>query len=271
LTTYLITGGAGSLGKEIVERLNKNNTVRVLDINEFGLSDIGDMYPDARILYGDIRDISRVNLAMKEVDVCIHCAALKNINVTEYNLPELIHTNVSGTLNLILSAIEHNIKQFIFISSDKAVYPTTAYGTTKLMGENLVKWAGKIQKNTKFTIIRSGNFWKSNGNVFEMWEKQKARGHPLTVTSKGMIRYFIEAGSVANIVIGLCNYTPCFSTTVIPKMTQYELMEELRKRYPDPGENIKITGIRAGEKLMEKLSTPEEHLIDYDAFWISKW
>lgn len=268
MTTYLITGGAGSLGKEIVERL-KNSTVRVLDIDEAGLSDLKEMYPETRCLYGDIRDINRVNLAMKNVDVCIHCAALKNINVTEYNLPELIYTNVSGTLNLILSAIEHNIKQFIFISSDKAVYPTTAYGTTKLMGENLVKWAGKIQKNTKFTIVRSGNFFKSKGNVFEVWEKQKSRGQTLTITSNSMARYFIDTGSVANIVIGLCGYTPGFNSTVIPKMKLCFITDELRKKYPN--EQFKIIGIRDGEKSIEKLCTNEEHLIDYEAFSIINW
>lgn len=268
MTTFLITGGAGSLGREIIERLT-NNTVRVLDIDEAGLSDLKEMYPDTRGLYGDIRDLSRVRLAMKGVDVCIHTAAMKNINVTEYNVPELIRTNITGTQNLVLSAIEQEVKQFIFVSSDKAVYPTTTYGTTKLLGENIVKWAGKIQNRTKFTTIRPGNFWKSKGNVFEVWEKQKSRGQPLTITSDAMLRYFIDAGEVANMVIGLCGYTPGFNTTVIPKMKQYVIAEELRKRYP--GEMIKRIGIRDGEKLVEKLCTDVEHLIDNGAFWTVKW
>lgn len=268
MTTFLITGGAGSLGREIVQRL-PNNTVRVLDIDEAGLSDIKEMYPDTRCLYGDIRDMNRVMLAMKGVDVCIHTAAMKNINVTEYNVPELIHTNVTGTQNLVLSAIEHGVKHFIFVSSDKAVNATTAYGATKLMGENIIKWGGRIQNKTKFTIIRPGNFWKSKGNVFEVWDKQKTRGQPLTITSDAMIRYFIEAGEVANIVIGLCGYTTGFNTTVIPKMKRYVIAEELRNRYP--GEPIKNIGIRNGEKLMEKLWTAEEHLLDCDTFWMIKW
>ena len=114
MTTFLITGGAGSLGRQIVQRL-PNSTVRVLDIDEAGLSDLKDMYPDTRCFYGDIRDLSRVMLAMKGVDVCIHTAAMKNINVTEYNVPELIHTNITGTQNLVLSAIEQGIKHFLEI------------------------------------------------------------------------------------------------------------------------------------------------------------
>lgn len=268
MTKYLITGGAGSLGKEIVNRL-PGSTVRVLDIDEAGLSDLKETNPDIRCLYGDITNRERVDLAMKDIDVVIHTAALKNINITEYNLPELINTNVIGTRNLVLSAIENKVKQFILISSDKAVYPTTAYGTTKLLGENLAKWAGKIQDYTKFTIIRPGNFWKSKGNVFEVWEKQKARGQYLTVTHEGMLRYFIEAGEVANIIIGLCGYTPCYNSTVIPKMNLYVIGEELRKRYK--GEPIKIIGLRSGEKLNEALWTSDERVIESDTFWTVKW
>lgn len=268
MTTYLITGGAGSLGREIVQRLT-NNTVRVLDIDEAGLSDLKEMYPDTRCLYGDIRDLSRVTLAMKGVDVCIHTAAMKNINVTEYNVPELIHTNVTGTQNLVLSAIEQGVKHFIFMSSDKAVYPTTSYGTTKLLGENIVKWAGKIQNRTKFTIIRPGNFWKSKGNVFEVWEKQAKDGKPLTLTNWMMMRYFIETEKVANMIIGFAGDTQFANTTIIPRMKTYLISEELKKRYPNS--EIKITGIRPGEKFVEKLWIDDEKIHVAGDYMEVKW
>lgn len=267
MTTYLITGGAGSLGREIVERLSGN--VRVLDIDESGLADLKDRYPGTRCLYGDIRDMSRVMLAMKGVDVCIHCAAMKNVKVTEYNLPELIHTNVIGTQNLAVSAIEQGIKHFIFISSDKAVHPTTAYGTTKLLGENTVKWAGRIQNETKFTIIRPGNFWKSKGNVFEVWEKQAKAGTPLTLTNNLMIRYFIEAEKVALMTIGFSGETQFTNMTIIPKMKMYVIAEELKKRYPNA--EINIIGRRYGEKDIEKLWTADEQVEDLGDYWEVKW
>lgn len=268
MTTFLITGGAGSLGREIVQRIT-NSTVRVLDIDEAGLSDIKEMCPDTRILYGDIRDIGRVNMAMQGVDVCIHTAAMKNINITEYNLPELIYTNVTGTQNLILSAIEQGVKHFIFVSSDKAVHPTTSYGTTKLMGENLVKWASKVNRTTKFTIIRPGNFWKSKGNVFEVWEKQAKQEKPLTLTNNMMIRYFIEAEKVAILIIGLAGDTLFSRTTIIPKMKRFVISEELRKRYPHA--EINMIGRREGEKDIEKLWADSEKVVDNGDYMEIKW
>ena len=268
MTTYLITGGAGSLGREIVHRL-PNNTVRALDIDEAGLSDLKDMYPDTRCFYGDIRDLSRVMMAMKGVDVCIHTGAMKNLNISEYNLPELIHTNITGTQNLVLAAIEQQVKHFVFISSDKAVHPTTAYGTTKLMGENIVKWAGKIQDKTKFTIIRPGNFWKSKGNVFEVWEKQAKQGKQLTLTNNMMIRYFIETEKVAIMTIWLAGETQFANTTIIPRMKGYLIAMELEKRYPDA--QIKISGIRCGEKLEEELWSKDEKVDDKGDYWEVKW
>lgn len=268
MTTYLITGGAGSLGREIVKRL-PNNTVRVLDIDEAGLSDLKEQYPDTRCFYGDIRDLSRVMLAMKGVDVCIHTAAMKNLNISEYNVPELIHTNVTGTQNLVLSAIELGVRHFIFVSSDKAVHPTTAYGATKLMGENIIKWAGKIQDKTKFTIIRPGNFWQSKGNVFEVWEKQVKQGKPLTLTNNMMIRYFIETEKVAIMIIGLVGATQFEHTTIIPNMKFYVIAEELKKRYPEA--EITITGRRDGEKDIEKLWADSEKVVDNGDFWGVKW
>jgi len=268
LTTYLITGGAGSLGREIVQRL-KNNTVRVLDIDEAGLSDLKEMYPDTRCLYGDIRDLSRVMLSMKGVEVCIHTAAMKNINVTEYNVPELIHTNVTGTQNLALSAIEQGVKHFIFVSSDKAVHPTTAYGATKLMGENIIKWAGKIQNKTKFTIVRPGNFWQSKGNVFEVWEKQATKGKPLTLTRGLMVRYFIKTENVASLITSVSGDIKFSNTTIIPSMKRYVIENELKDRYPDA--EIKLIDKRPGEKDIENLWSDSETLIDKGDFWEVKW
>ncbi len=268
MTTYLITGGAGSLGRQIIHRL-KNNTVRVLDIDESGLSDIKEMYPDTRCLYGDIRDLSRVMLAMKDVDVCIHTAAMKNINVTEYNVPELIYTNITGTQNLVMAAIEQGVKHFIFVSSDKAVNPTTAYGATKLMGENIIKWGGKIQNKTKFTIMRPGNFWNSKGNVFEVWEKQAKEGKPLTLTDNMMIRYFIETEKVALMILMLAGSTQFAKTTIIPAMKQYVIADELKKRYPKA--EIIITGRRDGEKHVEKLWAESEKIENKVDYFEVKW
>lgn len=268
MTTFLITGGAGSLGKEIVKRI-QNSTVRVLDIDESGLSDIKEMHPDTRVLYGDIRDLGRVNMALKGVDICIHTAAMKNLNVTEYNLPELINTNVTGTQNLIVSAIEQGVKHFIFVSSDKAVNPTTAYGNTKLMGENLVKWATRVNKTTKFTIIRPGNFWKSKGNVFEVWEKQAKHDKPLTLTDNLMTRYFIDVDKVSIMIIGIAGEKEFANTIIIPKMKQYVIAGELRKRYPHA--EINIIGKREGEKDLEKLWTDSEKPVDMGDYMEVKW
>ena len=254
--TVLVTGAAGSLGKCVVERLIKcGYKVRALDNNEAGLAALRYDPEVFTRIYGDIRDYERVNYAMRGCDIVIHTAAMKNLDITEGDVPELNKTNVVGTENIAKAATECGVECAVFISTDKAVLPSSAYGASKLLGEWIWKWASKTQDRTRFAIFRSGNFMQSAGNVFEVWDKQYSAGESLTVTDIDMRRYFIDTKRAASIVSNMPDWV-ANGDIVIPEMRLYKMIDLMREFYP----NCKYTviGARPGEKLAERLMTQDE-------------
>jgi UDP-N-acetylglucosamine 4,6-dehydratase len=186
----------------------------------------------------------------------VHTAAIKNIIISEDNPWETIRTNVKGTYNVAMAASAHEVEKAIFISSDKAVESTLLYGDSKAIGEKLWRWANRHSKDTKFSIIRPGNFWKSKGNVFERWDKQKNEGAgSITVTSLDMERYFIQTERVAEFISEIEDMM-VGGETFIPKMELYRIYD-LALGEVDAAK-IKITEPRPGEKLFERLYTQEE-------------
>jgi FlaA1/EpsC-like NDP-sugar epimerase len=263
MSVYLVTGGAGSIGRVLCKELiNRGHKVRCLDINESALAALS--FPKDRFtkIYGDISDYQRVMKAMRGVDVVIHCAALKNIEISEINAPDCIRINVLGTQNVAEACLERQVKHAIMISSDKSVFPTTLYGASKQVGEHIWKAAGRIQNTTKFTIVRSGNFWESNGNVFTTWDRQKEEGKPLTLTHEEMYRYFIEIEDLVNIILDL----PPENQTIIPFMKEFNILETLLLKYGEDQEYI-VTGLRQGEKLHEQLKYPDEKTVEINNFY----
>ena len=178
--TILITGGAGSVGTALTRELLNYpvNSIRVLDINEHSLFLLGRELrnPKLRLLLGSILDKERLVMALNDVDIVIHTAALKNIEITESNPIETIETNVTGTKNLIQLINSNKIKPIIFlnISTDKAVEATTLYGITKQLGEKLTSWAGTHEKFHHFASVRLGNIFETRGNVFEVWKNESS-------------------------------------------------------------------------------------------------
>lgn len=260
MKTVLVTGGAGSLGSEIVDILIKQgHKVRAFDLNESGLAGLGRKYPETVFthIYGDVRDFTRVNYAMRGVDVCIHTAALKNLDITEGDVPELNRTNVTGTENVAVAATINEIDCCILISTDKAVCPASAYGASKLLAEWIWKWAGNIQKKTRFVIFRSGNFKQSAGNVLEVWERQSKAGESLTITDPDMERYFIDTRAVAELVCEIPNYAAS-GDIVIPKMQLFKIVDLMFNQFPNC--SYHVTGIRSGEKMAERLMTDDEKI-----------
>jgi UDP-N-acetylglucosamine 4,6-dehydratase len=249
MTVVLVTGAAGSLGRILVKKMLEGGyTVRALDINEAGLAALEEV--GARPIYGDIRSLDRMQFAMRGCDRVVHTAALKNLVISEKNPHETIETNVNGTANVARAAIEAGVKKAVFVSSDKAVEPTTLYGTTKLMGEFLWLWYGRIQEATRFIIIRPGNFWASSGNVFEVWETQHMAHKPLTVTNEFMERYFIDTRDVADLILHML-VSGRNREVFVPEMEQHRILELAKEKYPT--DEIIITGIRPGEKQCECL------------------
>jgi len=269
--SILVTGGAGSIGSILVETLLKFpiQSVRVLDINEYALAKLNKKLRDSRlrILLGSILDRDRVDMAGNGIDIVFHLAAIKNIEISEFNPIETIDTNVNGTVNVIKMLIKQKPLKFINISTDKAADASTLYGNTKQLGERITSWAGYHIKGTKSGTVRFGNVRESRGNVFEIWNEENRKNKPLSITDPTMKRYFIHANEVIDFVLNtllIVNEGEIF----IPKMEKFsvkKLADEISKKQ-------KIIGLRQGEKLQEILLNNEEkeRAIEKKDMWIIK-
>lgn len=262
---YLITGGAGSLGRAIIEQLHdseiKDLVVRVFDNNELALANIPD-YPCVRTIHGDIRNKEALDTALRNVDFVIHCAAMKNIDITEYNVTSTIDINVNGTNNVCLSAIKNNVNRVVIISSDKAVEPTTLYGSTKQLSEHIAKRHAVTTSHTQFIIFRPVNFLESNGNVFEVWQNQYNNNVPLTITNFKCIRYYMDIKIAATICLTITHVCDNGSI-IIPNESCYNAQSVLSLydkfcEIKNATLQYKIKGLRNNEKLCELTYTSNE-------------
>jgi UDP-N-acetylglucosamine 4,6-dehydratase len=267
--TILVTGGAGSIGSVLVTKILEFpvKTVRVLDIDEHALFKLNRKVNDKRLrlLLGSITDKERIEMAGNKVDIILHLAAIKNIEISEFNPIETIDTNVQGLINLIKMSTINKPKKFLNISTDKAADASTLYGTTKQICERLVSWAGFHIETTKFASIRLGNVRETRGNVFEIWNEENKNNKPLSITHPEMKRYFVHVDeAVENIIkcITMTNIGEIF----IPKMKSYKI-KDLASEISD---KHKIIGIRQGEKLEEILITKQEKIMaqEKDNMWI---
>ena len=267
--TILITGGAGSIGSELVKKLLEFpvSAIRVLDINEHSLFQLNRSVDDNRFrpLLGSVSNLERLEMATKNVDIIIHMAAIKNIEISEFNPIETIDTNVNGIVNMIKAIIKNKPSKFINISTDKAADPSTLYGSTKNLAEHLTNWGKAHVKNTKFTSIRFGNVFETRGNVFEVWKDQIEQKKPITVTDYKMKRYYFQKDDAVKFILK-CIPIMDKGNIFIPKMKMYN-MKDLALKY---SKNHKIIGLRQGEKLSEILLSKEEEKssINMKDMWI---
>ena len=255
--TILVTGGAGSIGSHLVKEILDYpvKSVRVLDIDEHALFRLNRDVNNSRLrpLLGSILDKDRVEMAGNGVDIIFHLAAIKNIEISEFNPIETIDSNVIGTVNMIKMAMKNKPKKFLNISTDKSVASSTLYGATKLLGEKLTSWAGIHLVPTKFATVRFGNVEESRGNVFEIWEDEVRKNKPLSITHPSMERYFFHVNEAVNFILNclsLINNGEIF----VPKMKMYKISKLANKIT----KNHKVVGLRKGEKLKEILLTDEE-------------
>ena len=269
--SILVTGGAGSVGSVLVETLLKFpvQSVRVLDIDEYALAKLNKKLQDSRlrILLGNILDRDRLDMAGDGVDIVFHLAAIKNIEISEFNPIETIDTNVNGTVNIIKMLSKQKPQKFINISTDKAADASTLYGNTKQLGERITSWAGVHIKGTKTGTVRFGNVRESRGNVFEIWNEENRKKEPLSITDPTMKRYFIKVNDVVNFILNvllILNAGEIF----IPKMEKFSV----KKLADEISKNQKIVGLRQGEKLEEILLNHEEkeRAIEEKEMWIIK-
>lgn len=269
--TILITGGAGSIGIILVNKLLEYpvKSIRVLDINEHALFNLKRSIKSSklRLLLGNILDKERVEMAGNNVDIVFHLAAVKNIEISEFNPIETIDTNINGTVNMIKMSMRNHPELFLNISTDKAVNSSTLYGATKLLGERLTSWAGIHIPNTKFATIRIGNVIESRGNVFEIWEEESLRKQSISITHPDMERYFFHTNEAVDFIL---ECVPLVKTgeIFVPKMKSYKI-KDLAKKY---SKKSQIIGLRKGEKMKEMLLSNDElkHAANKKNMWIIK-
>ena len=276
--TILITGGVGSIGNEIVRSILEYNpeAVRVLDNNETGLFDLEQSLQSdkLRLFVGDVNDKERLKMAIGDVDIVFHAAALKHVPLCEYNPFEAVKTNVSGTQNLINVAMEEEVEKFITISTDKAVNPVNVMGATKLLAERLTVSANfyKGKRETAFSCVRFGNVLDTRGSVIPLFRKQIQNGGPLTVTDPHMTRFMMSIPKAVRLVLKAAEIADGGEIFIfkMPALRIGDLaeamVEKLAPEYGYTPNEIKIKNIgkRPGEKLYEELMTEEEAMNAYE-------
>jgi len=271
----LVTGGTGSLGKELVRHLLKNDqpeTIRIFDVDEteqFEFQHELKGYEDTvRFLLGDVRDKERLTRAVEDVDVIFHTAALKHVMACEYNPFEAVKTNIIGMQNVIDVAIDNNVSKVIFTSSDKAVNPSNTMGATKLLAEKLVTAANyyRGKRDCVFSSVRFGNVMGSRGSVIPLFEQQIKYGGPVTITDPTMTRFMMSMSQAVKLVLRSVDVAQGgevfifkMPTVIISDLAEV-LIEGLAPRYGHKPEdiNMEIIGAKPGEKMYEELMTDDE-------------
>lgn len=263
--TLLITGGTGSFGNAVLNRILETNIreIRIFSRDEKKQDDMRKIFKSKIIKFyvGDIRDYSAINNASKEVDYIFHAAALKQVPSCEFYPMEAVKTNILGTENLLEAAINNNIKKVICLSTDKAVYPINAMGLTKAMMEKVIIAKAK-SSNTKICITRYGNVMSSRGSVIPLFINQIKNKEPITITDPNMTRFMMTLEEAVELVIYAFENIKTAEIFVkkSPATKISTLAEGIKKLLDVPNHPVKIIGTRHGEKLYESLLGKEERL-----------
>ncbi|MDC3382392.1 UDP-N-acetylglucosamine 4,6-dehydratase (inverting) [Candidatus Pelagibacter sp.] len=271
--SILITGGTGSFGSRFLKYLlniKKNKPKRVIvfsrdELKQFELSKIFESknYPSIRFFLGDIRDKQRLKMAFENVDYVIHAAALKQVPTAEYNPIEFIKTNVIGSQNIIEAALEGKVKKVIALSTDKASSPINLYGATKLCADKLFLSANKLagKKKTSFSVVRYGNVFGSRGSVIPFFLNLVKQKKKLIVTDPNMTRFNIDLDEAVKLVVNVIKNS-IGGEIFVPKISSYRIMDIVKAIQNK--NDIKIIGIRPGEKLHEELISKSEGYNTFD-------
>lgn len=271
----IVTGGGGSIGSELCRQIAKCNPEELIifDIYENNAYDIEQElirnYPklNLKTIIGSVRDYDRLENVFKEYhpEYVFHAAAHKHVPLMEFSPNEAIKNNCLGTLNTVKIANKYKVKKFVLISSDKAVRPTNVMGATKRICEMIIQAYNKISK-TDYVAVRFGNVLGSNGSVIPLFLKQIDNGGPVTVTHKEITRYFMTIPEAVSLILQAFVYAKggeIFVLDMGEPVKIYELAKKIihyRGLEPNVDIQIKITGLRPGEKLYEELLMDEEGL-----------
>lgn len=274
--TVLVTGGGGSIGSELCRQLCTVAPGRIVIFDMYEndaymlRQELLPLYDDIDIIIeiGNVCDTSRLEdiFTKYQPGVVFHAAAHKHVPLMETCPREAMHNNVFGTLNTVRASDAHGVKRFIFISTDKAVNPTSVMGATKRMGEMVMQYYARTSK-TVFTAVRFGNVLGSNGSVIPVFKKQIAAGGPVTVTDPDIERYFMTIPEASRLVIqagGMAKGGEIFILDMGEPVKIVDLAKsliQLSGHVPDVDIKITFTGLREGEKMYEELLMDEESTV----------
>jgi len=271
----LITGGTGSFGKKYTEILLKNykpNKIIIYSRDELKQFEMAQKFNDKCMRYfiGDVRDRERLHKAMEDVDIVIHAAALKQVPAAEYNPMEAVKTNINGAENVIDAAIKNEVEKVIALSTDKAAAPINLYGATKLASDKLFIAANNLvgKRKTRFSVVRYGNVIGSRGSVVPFFMKLiKAGEKVLPITHPEMTRFLITLEQGVNFV--LKNFERMQGGEIfVPKIPSMKMVDLAKALCPEC--ELKIVGIRPGEKLHEVMITRDDRCVEFDDHFVIK-
>ena len=268
--TLLITGGTGSFGNAVLNRFLTTDIaeIRVFSRDEKKQDDMRHEFqaklPEAagkiKFYIGDVRDLASVKSAMVGVDYVFHAAALKQVPSCEFFPMEAVRTNVIGTDNVLTAAIEAGVESVICLSTDKAAYPINAMGITKALEEKVAVAKARTSGKTRICCTRYGNVMCSRGSVIPLWIDQIKNGQPITVTEPSMTRFIMSLEEAVDLVLFAFEHGQNGDLFIqkAPACTSQTQAEAVCELFGGKKEDIRVIGIRHGEKLYETLLTNEE-------------
>ncbi len=279
--TLMITGGTGSFGNAVLNRFLKTDIgeIRIFSRDEKKQDDMRHEFQakmpevaDKISFYlGDVRDIQSVKNAIHGVDYIFHAAALKQVPSCEFFPVEAVKTNVLGTENVLTAAIDEGVKKVICLSTDKAAYPVNAMGTSKAMMEKVIVAKSRTTKSTEICCTRYGNVMCSRGSVIPLWIDQIKNGNSITITEPSMTRFIMSLEEAVDLVLFAFEKGESGDILVqkAPACTIETLAQAVCELFGSDRDNIKVIGIRHGEKMYETLLTNEEcsNAIDMGDFY----
>lgn len=279
--TLLITGGTGSFGNAVLNRFLKTDIgeIRIFSRDEKKQDDMRHEFqikmPDVaekiKFYIGDVRSLESCRGAMQGVDYIFHAAALKQVPSCEFFPMEAVRTNIIGTDNVLTAAIEAGVRSVICLSTDKAAYPINAMGTSKAMEEKVAIAKSRNSGNTKICCTRYGNVMCSRGSVIPLWIDQIRNGNPITLTEPQMTRFIMSLDEAVDLVLFAFEHGENGDLLIqkAPACTMQTQAEAVCELFGGKKEDIKIIGIRHGEKMYETLLTNEEcsHAVDMGKFY----
>src|SRR3989344_7143430 len=255
----LITGGTGFLGKHLIEKILGYNpqSIRIFSRDEVKHHLVQEKFSyhhKLRYLIGDIRDYTRLQKACENVDIVIHAAALKRLDILEYNVEEAIKTNVLGTLNVVNACLRCNVEKAIFISTDKACSPVNTYGACKFVGERIFTESNysKGNKRTIFSCVRYGNVLESTGSVIPFFNSKIKKGEKIPLTDSRMTRFIISSEQAIELIFNALKYG-IGGEIFVPKLPAFKIIDliEILKEKHGANNEISLIGVRPGEKIHE--------------------